>query len=274
MPAPRLLLPPSEAKTPGGRGRALGARPAHPLLGPARAEVTGALARLLDGPGEAAAAALQLPPGAAAAALRADRAVLASPTRQALDRYAGVVYQGLDAASLSPAELRVAGRTLLVMSGLLGVVRADEPVPDYRVPAAARLPGIGALATFWRRVLAEVMPALLPRTGLIVDLRSSDYAAMWRPVGPLAERVVAVRVLSPLPRGGWGVVSAASKHAKGRLARAVVRRLAAGEPVAGADDLGAAWVAAGGADAEPVSSGAGGKTVVLRTSSSRLPGSQ
>ena len=53
-------------------------------------------------------------------------------------------------------------------------------VPDYRVPAKATLPGIGVAATFWRPVLGVTVPALLA-PGLVVDLRSSDYAAMWRP---------------------------------------------------------------------------------------------
>ena len=58
------------------------------------------------------------------------------------------------------------------------------------------------------------MPALLGR-GLVVDLRSSDYAAMWRPRGddarPNGRRPGAV-ALPPVARG---VVSYPSKFAKG-----------------------------------------------------------
>jgi cytoplasmic iron level regulating protein YaaA (DUF328/UPF0246 family) len=163
-----------------------------------------------------------------------------APTRPALDRYAGVVYDGLGVPDLEPAAQRLAGREILVFSGLFGVVRGDEAIPDYRVPAKSVLPGIGIAGTFWRPVLDGALPALLGR-GPIVDLRSSDYAAMWRPGRDLAERVVTVRVLSRLPSGEWGVISYNSKFAKGRLAAALVRRRAAGRPVTGVEDVAAAW---------------------------------
>jgi len=245
----RVLLPPSEAKRAGGRGRPLAARPPHPTLGEARERMLTALARLLAGPREQAAHALLLPPAVVDAALRADAAVRDSGTLPALRRYAGTVYEGLDYAGLDAAQQRVAARTLVTFSGLFGVVRGDEAVPDYRVPAKATLPGVGAAATAWRPVLDHALPTLLDR-GLVVDLRSSDYAAMWRPRGELADRTVRVRVLSPLPSGGRGVVSYPSKFAKGRLAAALVRRIAAGEQLRTAEDVAATWTADGGTDAE------------------------
>jgi hypothetical protein len=256
----RVLLPPSEAKNPGGRGRPLSARPPHPVLGESRARALAALAALLDGPPERAAEALLLPPATVEAALAADRAARTAPTAPALRRYAGVVYDGLASLGLDESEQRLAARSILIFSGLFGVVRGDEPVPDYRVPAKAALPGIGVAGTFWRPVLDGAMPTLLGR-GTVVDLRSSDYAAMWRPKGRDAERVVAVRVLSPLPKGGLGVVSYPSKYAKGRLAAALVRREAGGERVRGPEDVVAAWLAVGGPHAEVDGSG----QVVLRT---------
>ena len=184
--------------------------------------------------------ALQLPPGVAAEALATNRNVRRSPTMPALRRYAGVVYDGLDVAGLDAAAQRVAARSALIFSGLWGVVRGDEPIPAYRVPAKAVLPGIGVAGTFWRHVLDEHLPAMLD-TGAIVDLRSSDYAAMWRPRGEAAERTISVRVLSPLPRGGHGVLSYNSKLAKGRLAAALFARVADRMRVESASDVVATW---------------------------------
>lgn len=81
------------------------------------------------------------------------------------------------------------------------MLRGDEPVPLYRVPAKAALPGLGTAGSFWRHALLPVVPELLG-SGLVVDLRSTDYASMWRPDARRAHRVVTVRVLSPAPRGG------------------------------------------------------------------------
>lgn len=244
-----VLLPPSEAKHRGGRGRSLAARPPHPLLASGRERALDALAELVAGPPEHAARALLLPPSAAGAALPANRAVRTSATLPALRRYGGVVYEGLAAAGLDDAEHRAAARSTLIFSGLFGVLRGDEAVPDYRVPAKAVLPGIGVAGTYWRPLLDVAVPALLGR-GLVVDLRSSDYAAMWRPRGDVAARTVQVRVLSPLPGGGLGVVSHPSKWAKGRLTAALVRRVLAGAPVRTAADVAAAWLDDGGPHAE------------------------
>jgi cytoplasmic iron level regulating protein YaaA (DUF328/UPF0246 family) len=248
----RILLPPSEAKQPGGRGRPLAARPPHPLLGPARAEVFGALETLLAAGPEKAAEALQLPPSVRAAALAANAAALTSPTRPALQRYRGVVYEGLAHDALPAAAQRLAGRQVHVLSGLFGVVRGDDPVPDYRVPAAAALPGLGILATHWRRVLTPLMAQLLG-DDLVIDLRSTDYAAMWRPGRD--HRLITVRAVSRLPSGGVGVISYNSKFAKGRLAAALVQRVAAGGAVASAADVVDAWRAATGRSAEALAAG-------------------
>jgi cytoplasmic iron level regulating protein YaaA (DUF328/UPF0246 family) len=57
--------------------------------------------------------------------------------------------------------------------------------------------------------------------GLVVDLRSSTYAAFWRPAADLASRVVTVRVLHEV-NGKRQVVSHFNKATKGRLVRTVL----------------------------------------------------
>lgn len=234
----RLLLPPSETKRAGGRGRPLRRRDPHAVLGEPRRRTLEALAAVLARPD--AGTALLLPDGVRDAALDANAQVNDAPTLPALRRYAGVVYDGLGYDQLAPAAQRVAGRSVFVFSGLFGVVRGDEAIPDYRVPAKAVLPGIGSCATYWRPVLGEVFAPMLGR-GLVVDLRSSDYTAMWRPDATTAARVVTVRVLSPTPSGRLAVVSYASKLAKGQLAAALVTRAAAGNPARTAVDVADAW---------------------------------
>jgi len=213
-----------------------------------------ALDSLTTGDAKSAATALLLPSGVAASALAVNSRVASSPTAKALMRYAGTVYDGLGYASLEPAAQRVAARSVYVFSGLFGVVRGDELVPDYRVPAKASLPGIGVAGTAWRPVLDDALPPLLGK-GLIVDLRSSDYAAMWRPRGAIAGRTITVRVLSPLPGGGLGVVSYPSKYAKGRLAAALAQAVARKQTVQTIEDVAALWTGVTGHRAEVTGEG-------------------
>ena len=61
--------------------------------------------------------------------------------------------------------------------------------------------------------------------GLVLDLRSAAYAAMWKPKGGHARRTVAVRVLQVRTVDGVekrSVVSHFNKATKGRLVRALL----------------------------------------------------
>jgi len=246
----RILLPPSEAKSPGGRGRRLADRAgSDDRLAAGRVTVLQALADQLALGRAPAAAALLLPPAVIEEAVAANAAVLTSATAPALQRYAGVVYAGLAADTFDARQRRVAERSVLIFSGLFGVVRGDEPIPSYRVPAKAQLTGIGVVGTFWRPILSEVLPEVLGRH-LVIDLRSGDYQAMWRPRGNVAERVVTVRVLSSRPGLAPAVISYPSKFGKGQLARALVLREAAGQPVRTPEDVANAWLQTGGSDAQ------------------------
>ncbi|MGX7679890.1 peroxide stress protein YaaA [Jatrophihabitans sp. DSM 45814] len=247
----RILLPPSEAKTPGGTGKSLQARKATGSLDAARAPVFHALAALLRAADPAAAArALILPESIAGEAMQVNARVRISGTRPALDRYSGVVYDGLAAHQLSRGARTTAAKAVLVFSGLLGAVRGADPVPNYRVPAKATLPGVGVAGTYWRPKLSALLPPLLG-DGLIVDLRSSDYLSMWQPSrqDPLYERILSVRILSPKPSGALAVISYPSKYHKGRLAAALLEHVAAGNPIRTASDVADVWLSVGGKDA-------------------------
>lgn len=239
-----LLLPPSETKSAGGEHPPLVPEGLlAPTLAPMRRTVLAAVAALARDR-DAATAALKLPPATVEDALAADRAAGTSPTRAALERYTGVVYAGLDVPSMSSEVRRAAEDAVRIFSGLLGVVAGGDLVPDYRVPVSADVPPLGALTPVWRAALRAAMPTVL-RTGFAVDLRSTDYAGMWAPTGPIRHQVLAVRVLSPRPSGPPRVVSHFSKHGKGVLARALLEAAVAGTPATGADDVAAVAEALG-----------------------------
>ena len=123
-------------------------------------------------------------------------------TRPAGEIYTGVLYDALDLASLDTAARRRAGKSLLVFSGLWGAVRVGDRIPSYRCSMGVKLPGLGALGAYWRAPMAEVMPEAAG-DGLVLDLRSSAYAAAWKPKGEVAERT-ATCAGAALPDGGRG----------------------------------------------------------------------
>ena len=257
----------------------MAARQPSELLARPRAEVSNALAELLAaGDRATVAAALALPESAADVAIDDNGRIATAPTMPALDRYSGVVYDGLDAAELSPAARRVANKVVLVFSGLFGVVRGGEPIPPYRVPAKAVLPGLGVVGTYWRRQLAAAMAELVG-SGVVIDLRSADYSAMWHPHGAASDgpseqdiEMIGVRLLSPKPDGSYGVISYPSKYHKGRLAAALLERAATGGGAESVDDVLQAWSDLGELDG-CVRRVRGRVEVELRTRSATVVGS-
>jgi cytoplasmic iron level regulating protein YaaA (DUF328/UPF0246 family) len=219
-----VLLPPSEGKATAGRGRPvdLGAL-ALPGLTPARAAVLDELVTLCEGDPEKAARVLELTPGLRGEITR-NAALRTAPALPAASLYTGVLYDALGLATLDPAALRRARRSVLVFSGLWGALRLTDRVPPYRCSMGVRLPGAGGLAAYWRPHLEAVLPEAAG-SGLVLDLRSSAYAAAWKPRGPLAGRTATVRVLQVAVVDGVekrSVVSHFNKATKGRLLRALL----------------------------------------------------
>lgn len=215
-----ILLPPSEGKTAPRRGRPIDlAQLSSPQLTEARTRVLAALVELCSGEAEIAMATLGVP--ATQPGLVARNAALATePTARADAVYSGVLFDALDLASLSPAARRRAATRVAVVSSLLGMLRATDRIPAYRLSGDATLPGLGSVAGVWR---ASLGPAVLEALGggLLVDLRSTTYAGFWRPPAELAPRVATVRVLQERD-GRRSVVSHFNKATKGRLVRALL----------------------------------------------------
>jgi len=202
-----LLLPPSERKAGGGTGPSWQVQPgSFPQLAAARSVVRRAAAR---GRGS-------IGPVAAALAAAAEEA----PTRPALDRYTGVLYDALSVPTMGPALRRAAAQRVGVVSGLAGLVTGGDPVPDYTLPMGASLPRLGGLGAWWRPRLSPVLDAWVD--GAVVwDLLPGVHARVWSPRGSWRARWQ-VRVLREAPDGTRSTVSHDNKAVKGSLARHVL----------------------------------------------------
>ena len=106
-----ILLPPSETKRDGGAGSPLALdRLSFPELHPVRREVVDAVVALSDDR-DVAIRALKLGPKQAGEVDR-NRAIPSTPTMRALERYTGVLYDALDAATLTDAEWAAAASSV------------------------------------------------------------------------------------------------------------------------------------------------------------------
>ncbi|MFJ8307900.1 MULTISPECIES: peroxide stress protein YaaA [unclassified Streptomyces] len=216
-----VLLPPSEGKAASGRGVPLKAEALSlPGLAEARAAVLDELVELCMADEEKAREVLGLSEGLRGEVAK-NAGLRTAGARPAGEIYTGVLYDALDLASLDPAAKRRAAKSLLVFSGLWGAVHTGDRIPSYRCSMGVKLPGLGALGAYWRTVLDPVMTEAAGE-GLVLDLRSSAYAAAWKPKGAVAGRTATVRVLHSQMVDGVekrSVVSHFNKATKGRLVR-------------------------------------------------------
>ncbi|KGN42486.1 YaaA family protein [Knoellia aerolata] len=202
-----IVLPPSESKSNRRRGRP--ADPAtwsFPELATTRERVAAHLTRASASP--TAATVLGVSPGLADEVAR-NLTLGTAPATPAADVYTGVLYDALGLATLDPAARRRANRWVVVVSALHGAVRLGDRITAYRLSMDVNLPGLGPVAAAWRPVLDEVLAPAAGRE-VVVDCRSSTYAAAWTPVGDVADRWVQVRVPG---------ASHMAKHTRGLVAR-------------------------------------------------------
>lgn len=190
MPARSLiLLPPSEGKAPGGDG---------PPWAPgtmAHAELDGARRRVL-------------------AALGRSHPAATGPTCPAIERYTGVLYRELDAASLRGTARTRLRRDVRIVSGLWGLVAPADPIPDYRLKMSARLEPLGRLSSWWRPQLTAALAPMV-RGAVVWDLLPNEHAAAvdWSVLAP--RRRVTVRFVDADDR----TVSHWNKLLKGSIVR-------------------------------------------------------
>ena len=212
-----ILLPPSEGKTPALRGPAVDWTDlGFPELNPYRAKV-------LDALGTVSAHQDALALLGVGASLRDDvernTRLHAEPAAPAHSIYSGVLYDALGYRTLTPAQRRKADESVLVISALWGALRFGDSVPAYRLSMGTSLPDVGRLAPFWKAQLSDTLGAAA-QGHLVVDCRSSTYAAAW---APPPEQTVSVNVFTE-SAGVRKVVSHFAKHTRGELARHLLVR--------------------------------------------------
>jgi len=221
-----ILLPPSEGKRAGGEPGSrldLAALRFRGLDEQREAALAGVEA-LAEDP-SASLRALGLKPGREQESAK-NRVVRSSPVLPAALRFTGVLYEALDAASLPPSGVELLRSCVVVHTALLGPVGAMDPVPDHRLSADSRLPGL-SMKKLWAAPVARELAAV---PGLVVDARSRAYVSL----GPAPAGSLYLDVVTEDAGGVRRALGHFNKKAKGELVRALALH---GDPELGLDGL-------------------------------------
>jgi uncharacterized protein len=176
---------------------------------------------------------------------RAWRKVFTPATsRPAVLAFNGQVYQGLDAPTLSDADLDWAQQHVAILSGLYGVLRPLDWLQPYRLEMGTKVQSRrGAdLYEYWGDAIARhLMQRLADDTSpVVVNLASQEYfKAADRKA--LKARVVHC-VFEEWRHGRAQVIGLLAKRARGLMARhAILQRASAPEQLLGLDAEGYAF---------------------------------
>jgi cytoplasmic iron level regulating protein YaaA (DUF328/UPF0246 family) len=148
--------------------------------------------------------------------------------KQAALAFDGDVYGGLDAKTLSAAQLGWAQEHVCILSGLYGVLRPLDRLQPYRLEMGTRLANRHGkdLYAFWNTRIAEYLNQRLAadRTPVVINLASQEY---FRSVDlkVLKARVVEC-VFEEWKNGKYKVISFFAKRARGLMARWAVLHMA------------------------------------------------
>lgn len=141
---------------------------------------------------------------------------------QAIAAFNGEAYRGFDASSLTEKELKVAQEKVRVLSGLYGVLKPLDAFSPYRLEMGtnwAVTPAKKNLYQFWGDKLTKELND--EEKDVIVNVASNEYFKATNPK-KLKARVI-TPVFKEFKNGEYKVVMVYAKHARGAMARYIVK---------------------------------------------------
>lgn len=145
--------------------------------------------------------------------------------KPALLAFKGDVYQGLDAPTLKPADLKFSQKHLRILSGLYGILRPLDLMQAYRLEMGTKLPNEAGknLYEFWGDQLTSKINEELAshRTKTLVNLASNEYFKSIKP--RLLEGEVITPAFKERKNGDYKMIGIYAKKARGLMSRFMIK---------------------------------------------------
>ena len=154
-------------------------------------------------------------------AIEIDLGVYNAPLMSALDRYSpGVLFKAMDFSGLPTGAQRRLLEQGIIFSGLFGLLRPDDLIPNYRLRMDAMLPGIGKVSQYWKPILSDPLNRTLENR-FVWNLLPGAHEEAWED-GHTYEQMVKVKFYNETDEGRKAV-SHNIKPLRGRLVNFIVR---------------------------------------------------
>ncbi|MGL5112745.1 MAG: peroxide stress protein YaaA [Flavobacterium sp.] len=142
--------------------------------------------------------------------------------RPAVYAFDGDVYAGLDAYTLTEAQMDLLQDRLRILSGLYGLLKPLDLIQPYRLEMGTKMP-VGEhknLYQFWKTTLTQALNKELQKDELFVNLASNEYFSA------LETKALQVPVITPefkdYKDGKLKIISFFAKKARGSMLRYII----------------------------------------------------
>ncbi len=144
--------------------------------------------------------------------------------KQSVLAFKGDVYTGLEADTLSYAQLNFAQKHLAILSGLYGLLRPLDLMQPYRLEMGLKFANSGGrnLYEFWGDGITRALDSQLKKSGsrVLVNLASNEYFKAVQAKALDAE--VITPVFKDLKGDKYKIISFYAKKARGQMARYII----------------------------------------------------
>ncbi len=152
-------------------------------------------------------------------AVNATNDLLVSPTMPAYQLYTGVVYDNTGIDTLSKKSLMNLTSKTYVISGLWGLVRLSDHLPDYKLKISSKYDDIN-ISKYWMGDVSGLINKI-SKEKFVWDLLPNEHRKVWNDKGSAATHIAAVRFVEERD-GKLKVVGHTAKAYKGKLVREIV----------------------------------------------------
>lgn len=149
----------------------------------------------------------------------------AENAKQAVLAFKGDVYTGLDADSLSVADLKFAQNHLRILSGLYGLLRPLDLMQPYRLEMGTKLETDSGknLYEFWNLDITEGLNKHLKKikSDYLINLASNEYFKSVKSKNLNAE--IITPAFKEFKNGEYKMIGVYAKKARGLLSRYIIK---------------------------------------------------
>lgn len=145
--------------------------------------------------------------------------------KPAIALFNGAAYKGLDAPSLSLADIEFAQNNLRVLSGLYGILRPLDLMYPYRLEMGTRWKidsSTANLYQFWNTQLADFLNNEMEKEEILVNLASTEYFKA------IDLNTINAEIITPVFKESKNdtlkVVMMYAKTARGKMARWIIQQ--------------------------------------------------